>query len=331
VHSLNWINWGQPLLGLNEPHVFVAMEIQKNITLAPYTTFKIGGPADYFCEVKSLEDLEEALIQAKKKSWKIFILGGGSNLLINDKGFKGLVIKMNWDFIKNIGDGLYEVGAGTLLAKLLAETVKNNLTGIEWAIGIPGTLGGAICGNSGAYGQATAESVVSVKALDLKTLKVKNFKLKDCKFQYRNSIFKDNNQYIIISAQLQFYKGEGDKVKEVLQKYATERKNKIPPYPSAGCVFKNISMDDMTYEFMNKIPPEKTKGGKIPVGYLIEQCGLKGKRIKGAEISSQHANFIVNFNKATFLDVIELIALAKNEVKNQFNVNLEEEIRYLGF
>ncbi len=330
MHSLNWINWGQPLLGLNEPHLFVIMEIQKNITLAPYTTFKIGGPADYFCEVKSLEDLEEVLIQAKKKSWNIFILGGGSNLLVSDKGFKGLVIKINWDGIKNGKEGLYEVGAGTLLAKLIAETVKNNLIGLEWAIGIPGTLGGAICGNSGAYGQSIAESVVSVKALDLKTLKIKNFKLKDCDFQYRNSIFKHNNQYVIVSAQLQFFRGEENKARECLQKYSLERKNKIPPFPSAGCVFKNIPMDDMTYEFMNKIPPEKTKGGKIPVGYLIEQCGLKGKRVGGAEISSQHANFIVNFNKATFLDVMELITLAKKEVKNKFGVDLQEEIRYLG-
>lgn len=305
------------------------MEIQKNIILAPYTTFKIGGPADYFCEVKSLEDLENALTQAKKKSWKIFILGGGSNLLISDKGFGGLVIKMNWDWIKSGVEGSYEVSAGTLLAKLIAETVKNNLTGLEWAIGIPGTLGGAICGNSGAYGQVTEKSVVGVKALNLKTLKIRNFKLKDCNFQYRNSIFKNNNQYVIISAQLQFYRGEGDKIREFLQKYAMERKNKVPLHPSAGCVFKNINMDDMTYEFMNKIPPEKTKGGKIPVGYLIEQCGLKGRRAGGAEISNQHANFIVNFNKATFLDVMELINLCKQEIKNNFNLNLEEEIKII--
>ena len=146
------------------------MEIQKNITLASYTTFKIGGSADYFCEVKSLEDLKEALTQAKNKSWEVFILGGGSNLLISDKGFKGLVIRMNWDWIKSEGEGLYEVGAGTLLARLIAETVKNNLTGLEWAIGIPGTLGGAICGNSGAYGQSIMASIINVKVLDSKNL-----------------------------------------------------------------------------------------------------------------------------------------------------------------
>jgi UDP-N-acetylmuramate dehydrogenase len=305
------------------------MEIQKNITLASYTTFKIGGSADYFCEVKSLEDLKEALTQAKNKSWEVFILGGGSNLLISDKGFKGLVIRMNWDWIKSEGEGLYEVGAGTLLARLIAETVKNNLTGLEWAIGIPGTLGGAICGNSGAYGQSIMASIINVKVLDSKNLKIKIFKLKDCDFQYRNSIFKNNNQYVIISAQLQFYQAEGVKVKETLQKYATERKNKIPLYPSAGCVFKNISMDDMTYEFMNKIPPEKTKGGKIPVGYLIEQCGLKGKRIGGAEISNQHANFIVNFNNAKAIDVLQLIDLCKKEIKNNFNLELKEEIKII--
>ena len=305
------------------------MEIQKNIILAPYTTFKIGGSADYFCEVRNYEDLIEALTQTKKKSWKIFILGGGSNLLISDKGFKGLVIKMNCDFINKKENGLYEVGAGTLLAKLIAETIKNNLTGLEWGIGIPGTLGGAICGNSGAYGHATAESIVSVKVLNLKTLKTKIFKLKDCKFEYRKSIFKENNQYIILSAELQFYKGEESKIKESFLKYSGERKNKIPPFPSAGCVFKNIAIDDMTYEFLNKIPSEKIKNGKIPVGYLIEQCGLKGKRIGGAEISKQHANFIINFNKAKAMDVIELISLCKKEIKNNFNLNLEQEIKII--
>ena len=326
---LIWINWGQPPLGLNEPHFFNMVEIQKNISIASYTTFKIGGSAEYFCEVKSLEDLKDVLAEANKKSWKIFILGGGSNLLVSSKGFKGLVIKMGCDWIKNIGEGLYEVGAGTLLAKLLAETIKNTLTGLEWSIGIPGTLGGAICGNSGAYGQSLAESIVSVKALDIKTLRIKNFKLKDCKFQYRDSVFKNKNQYIIVSAQLQFCKGEEEAIKNSLQKYSSERKGKIPPYPSAGCVFKNIIIDDMTYEFLNKIPSEKIKGGKIPVGYLIEQCGLKGKRIGGAEVSNQHANFIVNFNQATFLDVMELINFCKQEIKNNFNLDLEEEIKII--
>lgn len=307
------------------------VEIKKNISLALYTTFKIGGLADYFCVVKNVEELKDVLQQANKKSWKIFILGGGSNLLISDKGFRGLVIKMNCDFVDKKENGLYEVGAGTLLAKLLAETIKNNLTGLEWGIGIPGTLGGAICGNSGAYGHSIAESIITVKVLDLKKLKTKTFRIKDCEFEYRRSIFKENNQYVILSAEMQFYKGEGDKIKESFLKYSGERKNKIPPYPSAGCVFKNISVDDMTYEFLNKIPPEKIKGGKIPVGYLIEQCGLKGKRIGGAEISSQHANFIVNFNKAKAIDVLELINLVKNEVKNQFSVNLQDEICYLGF
>ena len=307
------------------------VEIKKNISLTNYTTFRIGGNADYFCEVKNTEDLLEVLNQAKKKSWKIFVLGGGSNLLVSDKGFKGLVIKMNYDFINKKENGLFEVGAGTLLAKLLAETIKNNLAGLEWAIGIPGTIGGAICGNSGAYGHSITESVFNVRVLDLKNLKTKIFKIEDCDFKYRASLFKGNGQYIVLSSEMQFYKGEGDKIKESFLKYSNERKNKIPALPSAGCVFKNISIDEMTYEFMNKIPPEKIKGGKIPVGYLIEQCGLKGKRIGGAEISNQHANFIVNFNKAKAMDVIELINLAKNQVKNQFSVDLHEEICYLGF
>ena len=149
----------------------IKTKIRRNVLLKDYSTFRIGGKAKYFLVAKTKPDLISAIEFAKKNKIPFFLLGGGSNVLFPDKGFKGLVIKMNCDFINKKENGLYEVGAGTLLAKLIAETIKNNLTGLEWGIGIPGTLGGAICGNSGAYGHATAESIVSVKVLNLKTLK----------------------------------------------------------------------------------------------------------------------------------------------------------------
>lgn len=304
---------------------------QEKIKLASYTTFKIGGQADYFCEIDNLDYLVLAVKEAKEKNLPIFILGGGSNLLISDFGFRGLVIKINFNFINLLEDGVIEAGAGTLLTKLMFESIKNSLTGLEWAIGIPGTVGGAIVDNSGAYGKDMSCSILEVVVLNLNTLRVETLKKEECQFQYRESIFKNNSNKIIVSVKIKLENGETEKSNVIIRQYLDQRKTKIPPYPSAGSVFKNLEIDEKTKHLLDIIPKEKIKGTKIPVGYLIEECGLRGKKIGEAQISDQHANFIVNINQATSSDVMELIKLCKDKVKDKFRVNLEEEIVFVGF
>jgi len=308
------------------------LEIKSNINLSTLTTFKIGGPAKYFCEIKNSKELKEAIDTAKELQKLYFILGNGSNLLVNDDGFDGLIIKIKNSEIKtnDLGD-FFEitVDAGVLLPQLLAKTLEIGAQGLEWATGIPGAIGGSVYGNAGAYGQSIKEAVEKVIALDPNTSKIKEFSKEECDFSYRNSVFKRNG-FIILSVQLKLKKGDSETSKKMILNYIEQRKNKIPNYPSAGCVFKNIPLEKASLESLSKIPPEIIKGNKIPVGYLIEQCNLKGKKIGDAQISSLHANFIVNLGKATAKDVYQLIKLCKQDVLEKFDIKLEEEIQYLG-
>ncbi|MFH1575621.1 MAG: UDP-N-acetylmuramate dehydrogenase [Candidatus Nealsonbacteria bacterium] len=255
------------------------MKFQENISLKKYTTFKIGGPARYFFTAKTKESLLKAVKEAKNRHWRLFILGGGSNLLVSDEGFKGLVIK-----------------AGSSLS----------LYGLDWAVGIPGTIEGAVYGNAGAFSKSMADEVESVEVFDAKAEKIKIFKNRDCRFSYRNSIFKRNKNLIILSVKLKARKINFKKIKEYL---AYRKKNQPLNLPSAGSVFKN--------------PPG------FLAGELIEKCGLKGKKIGGAQVSNVHANFIVNSGEATAKDVLLLIKLIKKTVYGKFKVKLEEEINFL--
>ncbi|MDO8663771.1 MAG: UDP-N-acetylmuramate dehydrogenase [Candidatus Wildermuthbacteria bacterium] len=302
--------------------------IQENISLAEYTTFGIGGKARYFINASTREDLTRAVERAKELKLPFFVLGSGSNLLVADEGFNGLVIKMQnakydhspfstgWvaqPFNKGCGElqtTKIIAEAGLLLNKLVNISVENGLAGAEWSAGIPGTVGGAVRGNAGAFGTSMKDIVESVEALDIKSAEFKNFDSKRCGFGYRQSIFKKNKNLIIFSAILKLKKEDKEKVRKKVKEYLDYRRERHPKEPSAGSVFKN------------------------PPGFfardLILKCGLGGKKIGGAKISEQHSNFILNFNKARAKDVKDLIILAKQKVKNKFNIKLEEEIEYLG-
>ena len=327
-------NWSQPPSDQNETELmFMAkVEFQKNIPLADLTTFKIGGPAEYFCRVSNLDELKDVIVQARKMNKPIFILGSGSNLLVSDEGFKGVVIKLQSAqcIVQNLESHFKIIcNAGVLLSQLLSKALDIGAKGLEWATGIPGTIGGAVFGNSGAYGHSTAEIVEEVVAMDPLTFEEKAFSQEECSFDYRESVFKKNG-FIITSVALKLPKDETGEARKVVLEYIKERKNKIPPQPSAGCTFKNIPVTWAPQESLRKIPEEKIKGGKIPVGYLIDQCGLRGAKIGDAQISPLHANFIVNLGKATARDVYQLINLCKDKVQDKFSLTLEEEIRYLG-
>jgi len=258
--------------------------LKRNILLKNYTTFRIGGPARYFFVAKNKEDLIEAIKMTKKTKLPFFILGGGSNLLVSNKGFDGLVIKFGQPLSLYVSKGL------------------------EWAVGIPGTVQGAVCGNAGVFKKSMKDIVKSVEVFDTETEKIKVFKNKECKFGYRNSIFKKKKNLIILSVKIKSKKSDTKKIKQ----YLDYRKKTQPlNLPSAGSVFKN------------------------PTGFsaarLIEECGLKGKKIGNAKISEKHANFIVNLGNAKAKDVKKLINLIKKSVKNKFGIVLEEEIQFLGF
>ncbi|MDD3101796.1 MAG: UDP-N-acetylmuramate dehydrogenase [Patescibacteria group bacterium] len=308
------------------------IQVKKNVCLAPLTSFKIGGPAKYFLEAKNVDEVAGGLKWAKKNKIKYFVLGGGSNILISDRGFNGLVIKLLITNYKLLNNKLV-VGVGTSLAKLVSTSIKAGLTGLEWAAGIPGTLGGAIYGNTGAMGHSISQSVEKIKVL--RNGKIKNLKNKDAKFAYRKSIFQKNKD-IILEIELKLQKGDKEEIKKLIKENLLKRSPNQPRYPSAGCVFKNFSLRLTSLglaKLSEKYPELENfkKSGTVSAGWLIEKCGLKGKQIGQAQISEKHANFIVNLCNARAKDVIALINLVKKTVKNKFNFDLKEEIQYVDF
>lgn len=308
--------------------------VQENIPLAPYTTFKIGGQARYFYIAKTAESIKQAAQVAKELKLAYYVIGNGSNILVSDKGFDGLVIRiMNHELrIKN--QEIF-VESGISLGKLAADSVKGGLAGLEWLIGIPGTLGGAIYGNAGAFGYSLGEIIESVQVFNPDNLEEEILSGKECEFGYRHSVFKEK-KYIILSAVLKLKKGDKAESEKIMREYIAKRRVKHPIGPSAGSVFKNppIEENEKVFEKLIKQYPEIEKfkaSGKIPAGWLIEKYGLLGKKIGGAMVSEEHGNFIINAGGAKAEDVIILISLIKQKIRVNFGPQLEEEIQYVGF
>ncbi|TSD02568.1 MAG: UDP-N-acetylmuramate dehydrogenase [Parcubacteria group bacterium Athens0714_16] len=309
------------------------LNIKENISLKEFTTFKIGGPARFFVSVKTKEELIGALKWAMEKKQEYFILGNGSNILVNDRGFDGLVIENKISEV-SLSNGRISVGAGLNLNYVIENMWESGLYGMEQLYWIPGTIGGAVRGNAGAYGGQISDVVKSVTFLD-ENLSVKTFNNIECEFNYRHSIFKQNKKLIILSVELDLKRGDITESKKIAEDIMNKRKKGEPQYPSAGCVFKNIKENNFN-NFIKKnkdlnIPEMFIERKSISAGWLIENIGLKGKEVGGAKISNEHANFIINTNNAKASDVLELINLVKRKTKKCFNVNLEEEIQYVGF
>ncbi len=308
---------------------------QKNVLLKKYASFRIGGPAKYFFVAENEKDLVKAIQFARARKLPFFILGGGSNLLVSDRGFKGVVIKCQMSNVKcqsqNLDVRTIYVEAGVRLSSLVNFSLENSLTGLEWAAGIPGTVGGAIYGNAGAFGHSIQELIRSVSVLDARLQKVK-FTNRDCHFGYRESIFKNKKDLIILAAEMILKKSEKSKVQKKILSVLSQRRQRQPLGFSAGSIFKNYKGKISDRKILEAFPQLKIFNARkiIPAGFLIEACGLKGKKIGEAYVSREHANFIVNTGNARFIDVLSLIDLIKEKVKDKFGILLEEEIRIIG-
>lgn len=280
-------------------------KIEKDISLSTLTTYKTGGIAKLVVYPNNINNLKQMLKLIHKYNIKYFILGKGSNTLFSDKEFNGVIIKL--DKLNNFKIKQTEiyVESGMILSKLVQASVKNELTGLEFAIGIPGTIGGAIYMNAGAYGNNMSNIVKSVIVLNEK-FQIKELPLEKLKFDYRYSIFQDNKNLICVAANIKLEHGNHDEIASKIKENLLKRKNSQPlEYPSAGSVFRN---------------PEGNYAGKI-----IEELGLKGKNIGGAEISTKHANFIINKNNASSSDILNLIKLVQKEVKDKYKIDLKLE------
>ena len=312
-------------------------KIQQNVPLADHTTFNIGGPARYFAEIKDKEELKEVMEWADNKGVDTMFLGGGSNVLVSDQGVEALILKLNNDKVSVHGTRL-DAGAGTSLARLTRVASGEGLSGLEWAGGIPGaTVGGAIRGNAGAFGVDMGSLVETVEVFDRQDSShpFQTMSNKDCGFGYRASLFKQEDRYIVWSASLKFKKGDPQQIKESTRKIIEKRKRGQPNLANAGCIFKNLSYQYLQENNKELLQHAEETGvvnnGSIPAGWVIDLLELKGKVIGGAKISLEHANFIVNTGKATSMDVIGLINIVKKRAWEELNLEMEEEIQYIGF
>lgn len=304
--------------------------ISHNLQLKRYTTFKIGGLARYFFVARTKEDVIRAVTVAKKMKLPFFILGEGSNVLVSDEGFNGLVIKIENCKLKIENSRLY-AEAGVPFSTLVKEAGQRGLAGLEWAGGLPGTLGGAVRGNAGAFGSETKDTIVFVEALD-KNLHLRKLSRAQCQFGYRTSIFKKRN-WIVLAALMRLKKGDKKKIQRIAREHICYRKEHGPlEYPNAGSIFKNCDLRLVSKEtqkiFRNVI--KKDPFPVIPAAAIIAEAGLKGLQQGSAQVSEKHPNYIINLGGAKAKDVVRLIGLVKKKVKLKFGIVLEEEIQYLG-
>lgn len=276
-----------------------------NIDLSSYNTYRIHSTTSYFIEPYSIEKLIKLIKYIKKEKVPYFIIGNGSNIIIDDKNYNGIIIKLsNLDKIE-FDKSKVKAQAGVMLPILARKTIEQSLSGLEFASGIPGTLGGSIVGNAGAYGEDIMTIVETVTILD-NNLKIKTISKKDIEYSYRNTQFKNNKDIIILEAKLHLRKGEKKKIEAIVAERLEKRKETQPlEYPSAGSVFRN---------------PENNFAGK-----LIEEAGLKGKSIGDAQVSNKHANFIINKGNATSKDIKSLIFTIQKTIKQKNDIELVKE------
>lgn len=296
------------MINLEEIREIVKGEILINEPLAKYSTFKIGGPADIYIAPKDVDELLRLIQYLKEQGIDFIVLGNGSNVLISDEGFRGAVINLEsgLNFIR-IEEGYVVAGAGVKLAKFVDFCIENGFQGVEMMAGIPGTLGGAIIMNAGAYSAEISDHLVDVDVI--RGLNLVRLKKEECGFGYRTSnLSKD----VVVQARFKFPHGDVEEMKRIRREILIKRNQAQPVnFPNVGSIFKN--------------PPGNY------AGKLIEEAGLKGIQIGGAQISEKHANFIINKGNATAKDVLELIKLAQQKVYEKFGIGLELEIRLIGF
>ncbi len=311
-------------------------QVKTNEPLAKHTTFKIGGPAEYLVVVEDTEKLVALLQFVDGAGIPYFILGGGSNMLAGDEGFRGVVIKVKTQKTEVLPDGLL-VDAGCITVAVAQLSMQHNFTGFEWGVGVPGTIGGAVRGNAGAMGGEMKDSVVSVTVY--RDGEVVELSATDCGFGYRDSVFKHGGG-VVLRVRLRLLPVDTKEgAKKALEYLQYRNKTQPQGYASTGCVFKNyeIKPNECAREaaLLAAYPEDHAKieqffaTKKIPAGWLVEKAGQKGARIGNAMVSERHGNFVVNTGGATATEVLALVEQVKNAVHETTGFTIEEEMQVI--
>lgn len=303
----------------------MSLTIQEHVPLAPLTTFGIGGSALYFAGVKNEDDIREALLWARKFNLSHVVLAGGSNVLIPDEGLKALVMHMEGDSFA-ITDGELSADAGCNLLTLIRAASDEGLGGWEGLAGIPGSIGGAVRGNAGAFGSEIKDVLVNVRALHAETLETQEFTIGDCAASYRTSFFKRNPEWIITRVTVRLTPtNAAESMARVNNTIAERERRHIQNVQAAGSYFVNPVAPKEVQELFEQEKGMKSREGRVPAGWLIEKSGMKGASVGGAQASMQHPNYIVNIGGAKAVDVKLLAEQIKDAVEAKFSIRLKEE------
>jgi UDP-N-acetylmuramate dehydrogenase len=294
--------------------------VKLNERLSKHTTFKIGGPARYYIEVVKNDKIIRLLNYLSGEGIKYFILGGGANTLFPEE-YDGVVVRVKSEKLKVKNDEI-DVEAGVNLFQVVNLAAQNFLTGMEWGVGIPGTIGGAVRGNAGAFGGDISKNLDKVKVWrDGEVIELNN---KECQFGYRSSVFKKNKD-VVLSACFKLAVDDKIEIAKKMQEYGKQRSCRITSNPTCGCFFKNIKIEDYKGD-KSILDPKFIERGKVPAGWLIEQADCAGMAQEKTRISNLHSNIIENTGNATQSDILVIVEEIKNKVYNKFGVWLEEEV-----
>jgi UDP-N-acetylmuramate dehydrogenase len=305
------------------------IDVRLDAPLSAYTRFGIGGPADVYAETGNPESFVEALRIARESGLETVVIGGGTNLVVADEGFRGIVLKLSCDKVRAEGAGVYAEG-GAVLQHLVDFTVDLGLKGLETMTGIPGSVGAAIYGNAGAYGHSIAERIASVRFFDGAAIRV--FDNAQCEFEYRESVFKRHKEWIVFSAQLDMLTGNAAELRAEADRILNIRNRKYPPtMKCAGSIFKNFLYADLPAGVAAQVPSNVVIEGKVPSAWFLEQVGAKGMRAGDIQVADYHANLIYNSGHGTARELAGIIAELKRRVGDRWGIPLEEEVQYVGF
>jgi UDP-N-acetylmuramate dehydrogenase len=305
------------------------LQVLSNVPLSGHTRFAIGGPADLFAETQSPEAFIQALNEARTSGVPFTVIGGGSNLIVADAGYGGIILKFSGARI-SIEGSVVSIEAGAVLQDLVDRTAAAGLKGLETMTGIPGFTGAAIYGNAGAYGHSISESVTSVRFYDGSGLR--EITNAQCDFHYRESIFKRHKEWIILSATLTLTPADAVELQKTAAGILAIRNEKYPPtMKCAGSIFKNFLAAELPPGVVAALPPSVIREGKVPSAYFLEHAGAKGRRIGDIQVATYHANLIYNDGHGTAADLRAVIGELKSLVFAQFGITLEEEVQYVGF
>jgi UDP-N-acetylmuramate dehydrogenase len=298
------------------------------IPLALYTRFGIGGPADLYAETDNTEAFVAALAAARSSGMEFAVIGGGTNLIVSDAGFRGIVLRYRGARLL-AANGRVQADAGAVLQDLVDFAIERGLAGLETLSGIPGSVGAAVYGNAGAYGHSISERVVRVRFFDGETVRV--FDKEDCDFHYRESVFKRHKDWVIFSTELRLDASDSHALRQTAGSILKTRNEKFPvTMKCAGSIFKNLLLEELPASAAAQVPGSAVREGKVPAAWFLEQVGAKGMECGDIRVAEYHANLIYNAGAGTAADLCFLIRELKERVALRFGIELEEEVQYVG-